>query len=513
MLAIEWTNKQLRVVEGQAAGESVRLNTAFELDIPEAIDAGNPEALGLFIRTKLSEGGIKEKRAVSCIDRRSVVLKVISVANIAEAEIPGVVRFQAMRDLTLPIEETIVDYLRTGALSDIEEPQAVLAVVRTEIVSNHEAVFRAAGLKLEGIWPASLAHVRAAITASPTMITHVGEEHFLIVPHGDSVELSLLRGTQFLTSASRPVARAQADTPASEPLLQTIKRLQASLSGQYSDLKVQSVLFAGEESDAELTQALREQFGVEIVYFDPLRTLANRDIVSAERGAFAGVVGSLVVADRPADQKINFLTPKKPVRQIDRRWILAGAAVASVLAAAFFLFQRQWEQLRVLEDDIQAAKDRQRVVKKELETLKSSREQLEAVTAWGENQVVWLDVLHDLWTRMPKSSELFLNNISLRRGSGGGPKGILKLTGFAKDEMAIQRANETLAQELKWRIEGGERKPESRFPGYGWQYSPTIEIPPEYVGGIVRSSDDAVPREETAPASSTLRETGDDRDE
>lgn len=516
MLAIEWTNKQLRVVEGQAAGESLRLSAAFEVEIPEHIDAGDPEAMGGFIRTQLNARGIKERRAVSCIDRRSVVLKVISIANIAEQEIPSVVRFQAMRDLTLPIEETIVDYLRTGPQRDIEEPQAVLAVVRTEIVSNYHRVFRTAGLKLEGMWPASLAHVRSAVAASPTMITHAGEEHFLIVPHGDSVELSLLRGTQFLTSASRPVARSQPDAPANEPFLQTVKRLQASLSGQYSDLKVQSVLVAGAGEDEELTRSLREQFGVEIVYFDPLRPLARCDIAPADRGTFAGVVGSLAVADRPTDQRINFLAPKKPQRQLDRRWVLAGAAAVAVLAASLFVFQRHWEQLSLLEEGVQHAKQRQREIKKELDALKSSSEQLQAVKTWRANEVVWLDVLRDLWTRMPDSTDLFLNGITLRRGSANGPKGVLKLTGFAKDESTIQRANEGLAQELKWKVEGGERKPESRFPGYGWQYSPTIEIPHEYTGGASRKASEEPPEIQSEPAEvapPTPRIPGDARNE
>ncbi len=108
------------------------------------------------------------------------------------------------------------------------------------------------------------------------MITHAGEEHFLVVPTGDSVELSLLRGTRFLTSASRPISRPAAGAAESDSFLQAVKRLQASLSGQYTDVKVQSVLVAGEPGDEEMRKSLTEQFGAEVIYFDPIRSYAGR---------------------------------------------------------------------------------------------------------------------------------------------------------------------------------------------------------------------------------------------
>jgi Tfp pilus assembly PilM family ATPase len=516
MLAIEWSNRQLRIVDGASSGESVKLAAAFAVNIPERVDASNPEAVGGFIRTTLLERGIKDRRAVSCIDRKNVVLKVISIANIAEGEIPSLVRLQAMRDLTLPIEETIVDYMRTNPQGESEEPRAVLAVVRNEIVSMYQRVFKAAGLRLEGLWPASLAHVRAAVTATPTMITHAGEEHFLIVPYEDSVELSLLRGTQFLTSASRPTSRAQGEGGETESLMQTVRRLQASLSGQYTDLKVRSVLFAGVENE-ELTRALTEQFGAEVVYCDPLRTLTHGDIPPSDRGAFAGVVGSLVLAERPADQKINFLSPKKPAPKTDRRRLLAIAAAALLLGAGLFVYQRHAAAMGELDRQIAAARKVRAERRREIRELAPKVEQLAWVEQWREGEAVWLNILRDVVEAMPESGRLFVTRMDLARGTAPrGPRAILQLEGYADDPKTITDANARLAGELGLEVQSGAVQPATRFAGYNWKYSATISVPADYQSAERAGPADALsngrPRESASPATApAVRLEGDAR--
>ncbi len=62
MLAIEWTNKRVRIVEGTATGETIKLTSAFLLDVPDSIDAGDAERVGEFIRSELTKRKIKDRR-------------------------------------------------------------------------------------------------------------------------------------------------------------------------------------------------------------------------------------------------------------------------------------------------------------------------------------------------------------------------------------------------------------------------------------------------------------------
>jgi Tfp pilus assembly PilM family ATPase len=482
MLAIEWTNKRVRIVEGQASGESIKLSNAFLLDVPDSIEASDPERVGEFIRVELSRRKIKDRRAAFCIDRRNVILKVADAGNVSEGELATVVRLQALRDLTLPPEETIVDYMRVQGDENVQT-QVVVAVVRNEIVTSCQTLAKSAGLRLEGIWPASLAHVRSAISGIPTMITHAGEEHFLVVPYGDSVELGLLRGTRFLTSASRPVSRPAAGAGETDSFLQALKRLQASLSGQYTDVKVQSVLVAGEPGDEEMRQSLTEQFGADVIFFDPIRSFPASDIHPDDRGAFAGVVGSLLVATRPVDEKINFLHPKraKPKADWRRTGTLAGLVLLLGLGLAGYRYRTGEE--RVLDQAIASAKKKKVDREKEVKSLKVQREQLAFLEGWQARDVNWLNVIRTLLVTMPEADKLFLTRMQMQSGSPTAEAvASIQLEGFADDSKTILSLNSRLSEELGLLVTPGAIQPAPRFAGYNWRYSAKIGIPRDWKG-------------------------------
>lgn len=513
MLAIEWTNKQIRVVEGTVTGETVKVNDAFSVDLPESVEGDQADQVGFFIRSELNKRGIKERRGVACVDRRNVILKVVSVANIAESEIANTVRLQAMRDLTLPLEETTVDYVQAHRQSDFEEPQVVLAVVRNEIVSSYQRVFKAAGLRLEGIWPASLAHVRAAMSSMPTMITHAGEEHFLIVPSPDLVELSLLRGTRFLTSASRPVSRPSPGGTEAESFLQSVRRLQASLSGQYSELKIQTVFVAGVNADPALHESLTDQFGAEVVYFDPLRSFGKDEIYPLERGSYAGVVGSLVLAARPDHERINFLVPKQPKPKADYRRIGLIAGVGIVVLALLLGQRFVAGQTDDLDKAIKVAKKKRSDRDKSLKQLRLKSDQLAWIQDWRERTVVWPNLLRELFEVLPEADKLFLTRLEMvQTNNREDTKAVLQMEGFADDSKTILDLNDRLSKELQLLVDPGAIQPATRFAGYNWRYSANVTIPEDWSGGVKmgipaplpapvpRNSTDAL--DETEPSSS-----------
>ncbi|MBY0586660.1 hypothetical protein K2X85_05755 [bacterium] len=482
MLAIEWTNKRIRIVEGQASGETIKLSNAFLLDVPDSIDASDPDRVGEFIRVELSRRKIKDRRATVCIDRRNVILKVAEAGNVSEAELPTVVRLQALRDLTLPPEETIVDYMRVLGDENVQA-QVVVAVVRNEIVTGCQTLAKSAGLRLEGIWPASLAHVRAAISGIPTMITHVGEEHFLVVPYGDSVELSLLRGTRFLTSASRPVSRPAAGAAESDSFLQALKRLQASLSGQYTDVKVQSVLVAGEPGDEEMRHALTEQFGAEVIYFDPIRSFPASDIHPDDRGAFAGVVGSLLVATRPTDEKINFLQPKRAKPKADWRRTAALAGLVLLIGLALAGYRYRSGEEKILDQAIAVAKKKKVDRDREVKSLKVEREQLAFLQSWQSRDVNWLNTIRTLLVAMPEADKLFLTRMQMQTGSPTAEAvASVQLEGFADDSKTILSLNSRLSEDLGLLVTPGAIQPAPRFAGYNWRYSAKIGVPRDWKG-------------------------------
>jgi hypothetical protein len=268
-----------------------------------------------------------------------------------------------------------------------------------------------------------------------------------------------------------------------EPLLQTVKRLQASLSGQYSDVKIQSVLVAGEREGDELTQGLQEQFGAEIIYFDPLRQLAEAGVEHEERGAFAGVVGSLVVADRPTDQRVNFLLPKKPKPKTDYRRaamiVGVGAAVMGILLANRYRAVQQ----DVLDRAIKSANAKKAERSEKLKEIQIKVDELAWVKDWYSGETNWLNLMRDLATQLPESEKFFLTKIELAEtGASTGTKAVVKLDGYADDPTTINQLNSRLTNELGVLVDPGAIQPSPRHARYAWKYDSTVSVPADWQG-------------------------------
>jgi hypothetical protein len=166
-------------------------------DVPEELDASDARAMGGWLREILDAAGVSASSAVLCLERKDVATKRLTFEHVddPEAELPGMVRLQMLRQLSFPAEHAAIDYALLPAASGDESAGADQVVVRAvaapgERLSHLRRVFEHAGLKpvRAGLSAEGVAHllVRSGVTAGT-------ESELIIAPGLDGVELIVVR--------------------------------------------------------------------------------------------------------------------------------------------------------------------------------------------------------------------------------------------------------------------------------------------------------------------------------
>lgn len=476
MLAIDFAARRLRVVVGRVGKGQAQPTKAFAADLPDDLDKSDAAAVGSFLKEALSEQGVADRQAVATIDRRNLILKTASLADVARDEVAEVVRLQAMRELTMPIDEAIVDYRRVELGGD---PFALLAVARGEVVEFHRKALEAAGLTAIGIWPGPVAQVHAARAALQADFSTEGDQ-ILVVQDPDGIEVSLLRGGECILNVARS-SSGKGEGGGASPILQGLRRLKASIPAQHSDIKIERILLA-DGASAEPDAAVAAELAAPVVVFDPLRDLPDALVPADQRGAFAESVGALYLAALPAAGRIDFLKPKKPVVRPDRRRLLAIAVVGVVLLGGFQAYRYRQSRIDAFASAAKTAKTKEQALAKELKSLAGYQTQAATIEAWRRTDVVWLDVLRRLTLHMPDKRKVFVTQMNLSRGArAGGPVALIRVEGFADSPRTVSEMIHRLTSVAEFEVRPGTVQPAGQIEGFPWRFSADVGVPAEEV--------------------------------
>ena len=153
-LALDWDHKQLHLVAATVRGGAVRIDKALSLPEERVPNPAEAEALGRLLRERLKDGGFSAAPVLACVGRDRVILKDLRYPAVPDVEEPGVVRFQAVKELTDPPDEVVIDYARIG--NGEGERRALALIARRELVEAYQTICRVAGLKLVALTPRGL---------------------------------------------------------------------------------------------------------------------------------------------------------------------------------------------------------------------------------------------------------------------------------------------------------------------------------------------------------------------
>jgi Tfp pilus assembly PilM family ATPase len=111
------------------SGGSVRIQRVESWNQTSTPNLGQAEELGRWLRDRLKEKGIAPAPVLACVGRDRVILKDFRYPDVPPSEEAAVIRFQAVKELTEPIDEVIIDYTPAGPPGSGER-RALVPIIR-----------------------------------------------------------------------------------------------------------------------------------------------------------------------------------------------------------------------------------------------------------------------------------------------------------------------------------------------------------------------------------------------
>jgi Tfp pilus assembly PilM family ATPase len=403
-LALDWDHNQLHVIAATISRGTVRVQRAQVWQEAEVPNPANAEALGKLLRERLKAAGIAPAPVLACLGRDRVIIKDIRYPNVPAAEEAGLVRFQAMKELTDPPDEVIIDYTAAGQAANATEKRAFALIIRRELLAAYQTLCQSASLKLAGLTPRLLGATACfkrlaatpALSPAPAADATVG----LLTLGERWAEFVVLRGGAPVFARSLTVGPGLAGE---------VKRNLAFYAGQSAQNPVSAIYLAGTVDVADLRERLQNLLNLDVFLFDPFAAAERpTNLPATGRGGFAGPLGLLAIQATGQPLPINFVKIKETVRAKTphkRLLILAACAVLAVVVGGGALWYSEVVRLdREIAMQLAAKTD----LDGQLAVLEDDDKRIKALTEWTESEVVWLDELYDLTDRFPDDNSIRL---------------------------------------------------------------------------------------------------------
>ena len=445
-MALDWDARTLRVVHAGVTKRGVKIDRLLAAEVPADLDVADPAQMGAHIRRVLDEERIPTAHAVVDIPRDQAILKTLQLPSTRVEDLPGMVEIQIARDLPFPASEAIIDFVLSGAPGG-ESADVLVAAVRHEVLHHYETVLHHAGLKLERVGLRPYANQ----VAVAELLKHAVPEHVLFIDLGPTLtEIDVLRNAKLIFSRAASVIVPKSTTATVErgglrlslPVeasLGTEADVSTARSSGASDTVIQSlvvevtrsieayrtmdpsanidhVVIGGDLGVEEaLAEILHKRLGVTTQLYNPATSFGWEPDEGVAAAAFASVLGLVLSHADAGSLQFDFRHPKRTVSRAQRRLrkapLAAAVGILFIAAAGIVLAQTtkpQRDKLARIEVDIAALQENEADYKKFLEVVKSIRE-------FDKSQLVWVDVLADIFSVMPSNEEWLLTNLEMNQ--------------------------------------------------------------------------------------------------
>lgn len=420
VLCLDWDKRSVRLLVARVGGGRMTLEDAHAHRIPADVNTDDPAALGAVIAAGMAAHRIRRRDVIVDVPRDKSVIARLPLPPTPIAELPDVVRFQAVKELPFPVEDAALDFVTLTA--DAERKTAtevLLAAVRKDVLGRIRETCAAAGLR-----PTRIGLRPYANLVSVMHLPGMADRRVLFVDVGPALtEINVVHGGRLAftraANVSVPVlgdddrwqssrlvvvgggGEEDAISGAIHDLVVEVVRSLQAYRATESNVVIDNVIVAGHTGvETELAQALEKRLALATDLFDPALPLGITGDRGAELRGFSAVLGLAWGLSTRGLLELDFLNPKRVVRRsetIIRRARLAGLAAT---AAAVGAVAMTWSAYRAKAAELSGIRKGMEELRK---VVRDSRDLSNRSAEWDEWQhdAVWLDHLMILSRALP----------------------------------------------------------------------------------------------------------------
>ncbi len=476
LLAIEWDSGQARLAVASMRGNRVLIEHAFAVPLRVAGPEGELTEVepGPQIAAALAQHGVGKIDTLVAVGRSSIELRHLTLPAVPDEELPGAVRFEAMREFNELEDDWSLDFIPIGETGQAQR-SVLAAAISPELIEQIRRTCQAAGLRAKRLVlrPCAVASLyNRAQLATPAGMC------LLVDLLGDEADLTVVFGRQvvFLRTARLSGDPLESQEHA-QSLIAELRRTIAAAQNQLVGQQVESIVLLGVGAEHNaLAAALQTALDRPTTLFDPFAGLelgsAVREALPKRAEQFAPLLGMLVAELEQTGQAIDFLHPRQPPTPPDRRkpWIIAGAAVA--LLAMVFL---GWQRLQVywLTAEIQGLEAQLQQLNSQLAEAEQREAKVAEIEKWLATDVAWLDELAYLSRNMPPAKQAMVTMLTCKTGTVGGE---MLIEGLVDTEASIQLVYDSLHAPPDHQVGGKTSSRDDSDKRYTWKFGASVRV-------------------------------------
>lgn len=483
LLAIEWDAREARLAVATVRGREPIIEHAFAVALGHRDgDSTSELSVGEQIAEELRRRGIGRIETLVAVGRANIELKQLNSPPAPAAELPELVRFQALRQFTTIGEDWPLDFVPLDT-AEVDSISVLAAAISPELVQHIGNTCEAAGLTpkrlvLRPFAAASLLrrHDRGVRQPCRLMVDLLTEE----------ADLTVLDGQHLLLTRTVRLHSPEDDEAQARGLLSEIRRTIAAANNQLGGRRVDKVILCGDGSDhATIKSLVEHELALPTELFDPFSELREGTIARPDRpehaGRFAPLLGLLFDEATATPHSIDFLHPrKKPEpRNVRRSGILIASTFAVLGIAAAFLV---WLQLSSLDEDIAHLKARSSELKSEVTAADKLRKDETAIQDFLNHNINWLDELEQLSQRLPPAEDAIVTQLSFAVQPYGGQ---VRIEGYTREPTGFQDIENRLRVADRV-VNSGQKTNEPKREKHHFGFAEELKIPP--IGGATKDA-------------------------
>ncbi len=419
-VAFNLENDRLTAVAASAKGSRVVVRAWVSARRPEGTDPNDPAALGRWVADELKQAGLlrvaKRGGAVFAVPRGEVVLKRLAMPpGTSEADLPGMVRLQMLRQLTVSPENAAIDFVPLVSPPG-SGPVVLAGALQGDRLAWRRDVVRGAGIRLRRVGLRSAGAVALIAEAAQRrggatmgIALGSGSTEFVVVEDG---QLVFARATDLF----RPDDPAEFESFAQRVAVEA-KRTWMSYRVSHDSSEIEAVVVLGTDEAARIiADRCRDSLSLPAEAEDYPRLIeAPAAMTPSQRAEIAPLVG-LLAEPVMGRSHLDFANPRRaPDLSAARRQRILVAALGLIVVGGGLMTMARME-LTKLERRLDALESDWSETSAQYGAYLRTQTRVEHADRWMRARVNWLDHLAVLSGKLPGPRDALLDRLS---GSAG----------------------------------------------------------------------------------------------